>query len=149
VSTLSDSKSGLAEINLLELPSFVRRFVHSGDRCFRCSESPEAQVLVRSSQNHGNDLLHARLRLVTRPKEGSDGDWFVRANLHDGSAPKTIVIEGEALVRYFYRCRVGHNDTLYSTLGVNFECTPSSLRFAWRGDRFRLSSFARNYEQTS
>ncbi len=116
-----------------ELPPFVRRFVRSGDRCFKLGESHDAPVLVRSDERRRGDLLRARLLLVNRPKEGAGSAlWFVRAHLNDGSALRTIVIEGEALARYFYRFRPGRSETLYSTLGVNSDCSPSSLRFAWR-----------------
>ena len=116
-----------------ELPPFVRRFVRSGDRCFKLGESNDSPVLVRSDERRRGDLLHARLLLVNRPKEGAaSAPWFVRAHLNDGSALRSIVVEGEALVRYFYRSRLGRSETLYSTLGVNPDCPPSSLRFAWR-----------------
>ncbi|MEZ5398907.1 MAG: hypothetical protein R2729_04505 [Bryobacteraceae bacterium] len=36
------------------------------------------------------------------------------------------------MARYFYRSRLGRSETLYSILGVNPDCSPSSLRFAWR-----------------
>lgn len=124
--------SDLREMKPQELPSFVRTFVRAGDRCFGVGERLGSPLLIRSSQKQTDDLLHARVRLVTRPKEGSGGSWFVRAHLNDGSALRSIVIEGEALVRYFYRCRPGRSETLYSTLGVNSGCSPSSLRFAWR-----------------
>lgn len=95
-------------------------------------ERSGSPLLIRSSQKQSDDLLHARVRLVTRPKEGSGGSWFVRAHLDDSSALRSIVIDGEALARYFYRSRLGRSETLYSTLGVNPDCPPSSLRFAWR-----------------
>ena len=116
-----------------ELPPFVRRFVRSGDRCFKLGESHDAPVLVRSGERRRGDLLRARLLLVNRPKEGAGSAlWFVRAHLNDGSALRSIVIEGEALARYFYRSRPGRSETMYSILGVNSGCSPSSLRFAWR-----------------
>lgn len=116
-----------------ELPPFARRFVRSGDRCFKLGESHDAPVLVRSDARRRGDLLHARLLLVNRPKEGAaSAPWFVRAHLNDGSPLRSIVIEGEALARYFYRSRPGRSETLYSTLGANSDCSPTSLRFAWR-----------------
>lgn len=116
-----------------ELPPFVRRFVRSGDRCFKFGESHDAAVLVSSDERRRGDLLRARLLLVNRPKEGAgSAPWFVRAHLRDGSALRSIVIEGEALARYFYGSRPGRSETLYSILGVNSDCSPSSLRFAWR-----------------
>ncbi len=116
-----------------ELPPFVRRFVRSGDRCFQFGGSQDAPHLVRSDERRRGDLLHARLLLVNRPKQGAgSAPWFVRAHVNDGSALRSIVIEGEALARYFYRSRPGRSETLYSTIGVNPDCSPSSLRFAWR-----------------
>jgi hypothetical protein len=124
--------SDLREMKPQELPFFVRTYVRAGDRCFRVGERSESPLLIRSSQKQSDDLLHARVRFVTRPKKGSGGSWFVRAHLNDGSALKSIVIEGEALARYFYRYRPGRSETLYSTLGLNSDCSPASLRFAWR-----------------
>jgi len=107
--------------------------VRSGDRCFKLGDTQDSPVLVRSDERRRGDLLHARLILVNRPKEGAgSAPWFVRAHLSDGSALRSIVIEGEALARYFYKFRPGRSETLYSTLGVNSDCSPSSLRFAWR-----------------
>ena len=107
--------------------------MRSGDRCFKLGDTQDSPVLVRSDERRRGDLLHARLILVNRPKEGAgSAPWFVRAHLIDGSALRSIVIEGEALARYFYRFRPGRSETLYSTLGVNSDCSPSSLRFAWR-----------------
>lgn len=107
--------------------------MRSGDRCFKLGDTQDSPVLVRSDERRRGDLLHARLILVNRPKEGAgSAPWFVRAHLSDGSALRSIVIEGEALARYFYKFRPGRSETLYSTLGVNPDCSPSSLRFAWR-----------------
>ena len=104
-----------------------------GDRCFKLGDTQDSPVLVRSDERRRGDLLHARLILVNRPKEGAgSAPWFVRAHLSDASALRSIVIEGEALARYFYRSWPGRGETLYSTLGVNSDCSPSSLRFAWR-----------------
>ncbi len=133
---LSDSSlptlGDLQEMKTQELPSVVRRFVRGGDHCFRVGERSGSPLLIRPRQKQSDDLLHARVRLVTRPKEASGGSWFVRAHLNDGSALRRIVIEGEAVARYFYRSRQGRSETLYSTLGVNSDCSPFSLRFAWR-----------------
>ena len=106
--------------------------MRGGDHCFRLGERSDAPLLFRSNHQRGDDLLYARLSLVTRPKEGSGGGWFVRAQLIDGSPLRSVIIQGEAVTRYFYNSQPDRSETLYSTLGVNPNCSPSSLRLAWR-----------------
>jgi len=107
-----------------ELSPFVRRFVRSGDRCFKLGETQDAPVLVRSDERRGGDLLHARLILVNRPKEGAgSAPWFVRARVAGESPPSNIVIEGEAIARYFYGFTIERGATLYSVLGVPQDCS--------------------------
>ena len=107
-------------------------FVRGGDHTFMIGNGRHAPILVRSGQVADSNLLYARSSLVTRPRQGSGGTWYVRAQLSGTSPVKSIIIEGEAVARHFYGCRPERSKTLYSTLGVSSDCSLSGLRFAWR-----------------
>ncbi len=122
----------LIELRTEEIPRLLSNFVRAGDHTFMVGNSRHAPLLVSSGKVGQRDLFYARSSLVTRPKAGSGGTWHVRAQLSGTSPVKSIIIEGEAVARHFYGCRPARRKTLYPTLGVSSDCSPSGLRFAWR-----------------
>jgi hypothetical protein len=73
------------------------------------------------------------LLLANRPKQGAgSAPWFVRAQLAGSPTPSNIVIEGEAIARYFYGFKRELGSTLYSELGVPQDSSPTTLRLGWR-----------------
>lgn len=69
---------------------------------------------------------------LLKEREGGSG-FFVRADLPNSSAPKTLFLPGEDIRRYFYLLDCDANrQTLYELLQTSDSASLADLRLAWR-----------------
>ena len=123
------------EEQVVGVPSLLGRRLRPGDRIAQLG--PEGFVV----EPRGAKLrwLHAPIGYAAQAKQNKNGEWMVRAETANCSTgPKTIIIGGDALRRYFYQ--TSESQTLYEILGCTAESTLSSLRVAWRVKNLELSS---------
>lgn len=123
------------EEQVLNVPALLGRRLRPGDRIAQLG--PDGFVVeVRGAKLR---WLHASIGYAAQPEQNKNGEWMVRAETANCSAdPKSIIIAGDALRRYFYQ--TGESQTLYEILGCSSESTLDTLRIAWRVKNLELSS---------
>ncbi|MBX9600054.1 MAG: hypothetical protein K2X35_03580 [Bryobacteraceae bacterium] len=123
------------EEQVLDVPSLFGRRLRPGDRIAQLG--PDGFV----AEMRGAKLrwLHAPIGYAAQPKQNKNGEWMVRAETANcPTGPKTIIIAGDALRRYFYQA--SDLQTLYDILGCSPESTIDALRIAWRVKNLELSA---------
>jgi hypothetical protein len=116
------------------LPKILTHFVRPDDQFQILGCGPDAPLLVRSQHRGRGELLHGKIGPVTTPKlSHSDDRWFVQASLTGDSSVEWLVINGEAVRRYFYGGVTPDPDgILYSTLAARPNASVADIRLAWR-----------------
>lgn len=124
------------EEQVLDVPSLLGRRLRPGDRIAQLG--PESFLVeVRGAKLR---WLHTPIGYAAQPKQNKNTEWMVRAETANCSTgPKTIIIAGDALRRYFYQ--PSDSQTLYGILGCSPESTLEALRIAWRVKNLELSAF--------
>ena len=122
-----------AEAASNDIPAFLKRYMTPKDGFVRLGSKADAPILIQSRHRGPCNLLHGRIRTVTRPKPSSNGDgWFARAELIGGSLLQSLMIDGGAIGHYFYGLGKPPREDLYSALGVKHDVSLADLRFACR-----------------